>query len=144
MEPLSKLIIILCIGALGITPSITYGQKVPKCVKVATIKRPVVLVLNLDKLNRFSKNFEELLSFDEMKTAKWELAYYLLAKEKDGNRIFAFELEQKGKRLFLNKFYPVQTCDMGDLSLDTFIKNEGRISGCRLGNHSFKQLQKKG
>lgn len=118
------------------------AQKAPKCVKVVTTKRPTILKLDLAELNKFYLNFEQGKSFENLKTAKTDLSYYLLAQELNGNRIFAFELEQKGKRLFLNKYMPVQTCDIGDLSLDTFLKEEGKISGCRLGNYTFKQLPK--
>lgn len=117
--------------------------RAPKRVKVATTKRPIILLLDIRKLDKFYLNFEKDIKFASMKTAKWEEHYYLLAKETQGVRIFAFELERRGKRLFLNKYNVLQTCDTGDLSLDTFLKEEGRITGCRLGTHTVKQLPRK-
>ncbi|MBK9016910.1 MAG: hypothetical protein IPM82_24200 [Saprospiraceae bacterium] len=72
---------------------------------------------------------------------KSELAYYLLATETNGTRIFAFELELKGRKLYLNKKLPVQTCSEGELSLDTFLQDEGKIKGCRMGSHAIRQVQ---
>lgn len=119
------------------------AQKAPKCVKVAKTTRPNWLKVNLGELFLFNKNFDEEVSFSALKLVKSELSFYLIASEQNGPRIFAFELEQKGKRLFLNKFYPVQTCDQGDLSLDTFLQLDGKIQGCRKGKHTVRQLEKK-
>jgi hypothetical protein len=140
---LKGFLFLLCCAVFLATPNITYGQKPLKSVKVATTKRPIILLLNLEKLNRFYLNYESEVELDAMKTAKWETTYYLLAKEKSGNRVFAFELEQRGKRLFLNKHKILQTCDMGELSLDTFLKENNKISGCRLGKHTTFLIPKK-
>ncbi len=120
-----------------------HAQKLPKCVKVAKSHRTNWLLVETPEVNKFYKNFDEDVAFGNLKIVKSELSFYLIADEKNGKRIFAFELEQKGKRLFLNKFYPVQTCDQGDLSLDTFLQLDGKIQGCRKGNHSITQLEKK-
>ncbi len=118
------------------------AQKAPKCVKVAKSNRPNWLRMDANKLTKFYWNFDEMVNFQSMRLVKSELAYYLLAKEQGGNRVFAFELEQKGKRLFLNKFYPVHSCDEGSLGLETFLQRDGKIQGCRKGNHELKQLVK--
>ena len=119
------------------------AQRLPKCVKVAKSHRPNWLLIKNTGLKKFYKNFGEDVAFGNMKLVKSELSYYLIADEQNGKRIFAFELKQKGKRLFLNKFYPVQTCDQGDLSLDTFLQKDGKIQGCRKGKHTIRQLEKK-
>jgi hypothetical protein len=116
-----------------------YAQKKwPDCIKVAKINRPNWIVTNSSKVTRFYKNYGEDVAFDRLKLVKSELAYYLIATELNGQRIFAFELEQKRKRLFLNKKFLVQTCSEGELSLDTFLQENGKITGCRIGNHSTR------
>lgn len=121
-----------------------YAQKLPKCVKVAKTHRPNWLSVKKSDLEKFYKNYGEEVTFVNLKVVKSELSYYLLASEQDGPRIFAFELEQKGKRLFLNKLYSVQTCDQGDLSLDTFLQKEGKIQACRNGKHTVKEGENEG
>lgn len=136
-----KLLLLLAIFSFFVVTD-AHAQKAPKCVKVAKSHRPNWLRIDTQKLNRFYQNFDDKATFSNMKVVKSELAYYLLAREKEGTRIFAFELEQKGKRLFLNKFYPVQTCDEGEFSLDTFLQVDGKIQGCRLGTHTIRQITK--
>ncbi len=118
------------------------AQKLPSSLKVAKTNRPTALFLNTTDLTKFYQNFGEPTTFRKMKLAKTELAYYLIASEAEGPRIFAFELEQKGKRLCLNKFFPVQSCSTGELTLDTFIETNGKIAGCRLGSHKIQQFEK--
>jgi hypothetical protein len=118
------------------------AQKPPKCVKTASTKRPTHVLVSVADLNAFYRNFQsEGASFKAMKIVKSELAYYLLASEQNGTTIYAFELELKGKKLYLNKLLPVQSCSEGELSLDTFLQEDGKIKGCRMGNHTIKQIQ---
>ncbi len=111
------------------------AQKAPKCVKVAKTHRPNWLRIDTKKLDKFYRNFDNSTTFSGMKLVKSELAYYLIAEEKEGGRIIAFELKRKGRRLFLNKSFPVQSCDEGGLGLDTFLQKDGKINGCRKGTH---------
>jgi len=117
------------------------AQKLPKCVKVAKSNRPNWLKIQSPTLKKFYKNFGEDIDFGNMKLVKSELAFYLIADERNGNRIFAFELEQKGKRLFLNKFFPAQTCSEGELLLNSFLQKDGKIQGCRKGSHVVKLIE---
>lgn len=117
-----------------------FAQKAKDCIKASTISRPTYVLVSSEKLGDFYRNFKEEASFGNTKIVKSELAYYLLATEKNGNRIFAFELEQKGKKLYLNKKLPVQICSQGDLSLDTFLQEDGKIKGCKMGAHKIMQL----
>lgn len=122
--------------------NIVQSQKGPDCIKTAKISRPTWLYINSKKLGEFYKNFGGGVDFKGMKIVKSELSYYLIADEASGTRIFAFELEQKGKKLFLNKYLPIQSCSEGELSLDTFLQEDGKITGCRIGNHTIAQKQK--
>lgn len=117
------------------------AQKTPDCIKTAKISRPTMVLVSVGKLNAFYRNFNDEASFKNMKIVKSELAYYLLATEQNGARVFAFELELKGKKLYLNKLLPVQTCSEGEFSLDTFLQENGKITGCRMGAHTIKQKQ---
>ncbi|MCF8244542.1 MAG: hypothetical protein K9J37_08270 [Saprospiraceae bacterium] len=117
------------------------AQKAPECVKAATTVRPTHVLATPHKLHNFYKNYHDEAVFENTKIVKSELAYYLLATEKNGPRIFAFELEQKRKKLFLNRKLPVQTCSEGTLSLDTFLQEDGKIKGCRMGGHTIRQGQ---
>ena len=130
------LLLLCCILTFGAN-----AQKAPDCIKTAKISRPTMVLLSVNKLNAFYKNFNETVNFKSMKIVKSELAYYLLATEQNGTRVFAFELELKGKKLYLNKMLPVQTCSEGEFSLDTFLQENGKIAGCRIGNHTIKQKQ---
>ena len=123
------------------SPVESIAQKAPKCLKVAKTNRPNWVKISNGDLVRFYRNFTGDVAFGNMKLVKSELAYYLIADEQNGNRIFAFELEQKGKRLFLKRELPVQTCSEGTLSLDTFLQENGKIQGCRVGNHAIKKVQ---
>jgi len=116
------------------------AQKAPECVKAATTVQPTHVLVTAEKLGAFYKNFHDTANFKNTKIVKSELAYYLLATESNGTRVFAFELEMKGKKLYLNKVLPVQTCSDGILSLDTFLQEDGKIKGCRMGSHAIKQL----
>ncbi len=119
------------------------AQKPPKCVKTASTKRPTHVLASVADLNAFYKNFQsEGTSFKSMKIVKSELAYYLLASVQNGTAIYAFELELNGKKLYLNKLLPVQSCSEGELSLDTFLQDGGKITGCRMGAHNIKQVTK--
>lgn len=117
-----------------------FAQKVPECVKAATTIQPTHVLVSAEKLHAFYKNFQDEANFKNTKIVKSELAYYLLATESDGTRVFAFELETKGKKLYLNREFPVQICSEGILSLDTFLQQDGKITGCRMGSHSSKQI----
>jgi hypothetical protein len=118
------------------------AQKAPKCVKTASIKRPTHVLASVADLNAFYKNYQsDGTSFKALKIVKSELAYYLLASVQNGTAIFAFELELKGKKLYLNRLLPVQSCSEGELSLDTFLQEDGKITGCRMGSHTIKQIQ---
>ncbi|MCB0522436.1 MAG: hypothetical protein H6577_26215 [Lewinellaceae bacterium] len=119
------------------------AQKAPECVKVAKANRPNWLLLKKADLDRFYLNFEGNVTFSNMKLVKSELAFYLIAKEQGGESVFAFELEQKGNKLFLNKYFPVQSCNPGELTLDTFIQQDGKITGCRTAKHSLQQIPEK-
>ncbi len=138
---INKFLLVLCLFSFCFAGSAN-AQKAPKCVKVAKSHRPNWLRIQPKTLNNFYNNFGGGVSFQDMKIVKSELAYYLIATAKNDNRIFAFELELKGKRLFLNKFLPVQSCDQGELSLDTFLQLDGKIQGCRKGQHTITQLEK--
>jgi hypothetical protein len=117
------------------------AQKLPATLKVAKTNRPTTLLLSTGDLTKFYQNFGESTTFLKMKLVKTELAYYLIAADANGPNIFAFELKQKGKRLCLDKFLPVQSCETGGLTLDTFIEGAGKIIGCRLGNHRIEQIE---
>ncbi len=117
------------------------AQKAPDCLKTAKLSRPTFVLVKVSKLNAFCKNYNEAASFKDMKIVKSELAYYLMASEQNGTRIFVFELEQKGKKLYLNKKLPVQSCSEGEFSLDAFLQEDGKITGCRMGSHSIRQVQ---
>ncbi len=117
------------------------AQKAPECVKAATTVRPTHVLATPHKLHNFYKNYHDDVVFVNTKIVKSELAYYLLATEANGTQIFAFELEQKRKKLYLNRKLPVQTCSEGELSLDTFLQEDGKIKGCRMGAHTIKQVQ---
>ena len=127
--------IVMALAILLAFQATAQAQKIPKCVKVAKYNRPNWLSVKPSALARFHRNYGEQAVFTNMKLVKSELAYYLIAEEQGGPRIFAFELEQKGKRLFLNRDYPVHTCDQGDLVLGTFLQMDGKIQGCRKGTH---------
>lgn len=131
---MKKWMVLILLGFLAM--SSVSAQKAPKCLKVAKSDRPTWLLVKSSQLERFYTNFEAGVAFGAMKIAKSELSYYLLAQEKDGKRVFAFELEQKGHRLFLNKDYPVQSCSEGSLLLETFLQQDGKIQGCRIGKHT--------
>ncbi|GEM_PF-4800785 len=115
------------------------AQKAPDCVKAAKVSRPTYVLVSPRKLHSFYRNYKAEADFGNTKIVKTDLAYYLLAAEANGNRIFAFELETKGKKLYLNKTLPVQSCSEGELSLDTFLKMDGKIKGCRIGSHTIQQ-----
>ena len=116
------------------------AQKSNICVKAATTVRPTHVLVTPHKLQAFYKNFHEEVVFKNTKIVKSELAYYLLATEASGKRVFAFELELKGKKLYLNSSLPVQTCSEGVISLDTFIQEDGKIKGCKLGSHTIQHI----
>jgi hypothetical protein len=118
----------------------SFAQKIPDCVKVAKSHRPNWLLISSAKLNNFYRNFSGQATFGNMKIVKTDQAYYLLGQEQTSKHIFAFELTQKGKRLFLDRKNIVHSCDQGDLSLDTFLHQEGKITGCKLGNHTIRQM----
>ena len=130
--------------AAAFSPQVFAQKKAPECVKVAKANRPNWLKVNVEDLDRFYKNFEDGTSFANMKIVKSELAYYLIAKENGGDRVFAFELEQKKNKLFLNRYFPVQSCEPGELTLDTFLQKDGKITGCRTAKHHLQQIEKKG
>lgn len=117
------------------------AQKKTVCVKAATVSQPKHILVSAAELSTFFKNFHEEVAFKETKIVKSELAYYLLATEQSGQRVFAFELETKRKKLYLNSKLPVQTCSEGGLSLDTFLQEKGKITGCRTGTHAIHQIQ---
>ncbi len=121
-----------------------FAQKGPECVKVAKANRPNWLQLKTTDLDRFYQNFGGGTTFSNMKIVKSELAYYLIAKENGGEKVFAFELEQKKNKLFLNRYFPVQSCEPGELTLDTFLQKDGKITGCRTAKHNIQQNEKKG
>lgn len=124
-------LLIACLFLIAVQPSLLEAQQLPSRVKVASVDRPNRLLLKLEKLGKFSANFGDRLQFSDMKVVKTELAFYLLAAEKDSSRIFAFELEQKRKRLFLSKRLPVLFCEEGELSLQTFLQVGGKINSCK-------------
>lgn len=111
------------------------AQRAPKCLKVATTARPTWVLVETAQLDKFCQQFGSGTSFEKMKIVKAELAYYLLASEKSTGKIYAFELEQKGKRLYVNRLYPIQACSEGGLTLDAFLQKDGKIQGCRMGEH---------
>lgn len=117
------------------------AQKKPVCVKAATVSQPKHILVSPEKLTEFYRNFKEEVIFKESKIVKSELAYYLIATEQNGQRVFAFELETKRKKLYLNSKLPVQACTEGELTLDTFLQDDGKITGCRIGGHSIRQNQ---
>ncbi|MBI5914095.1 MAG: hypothetical protein HY842_01865 [Bacteroidetes bacterium] len=129
IKTLPLLLLLVCFFSSGML-----AQKSPDCIKAAKITRPTFVLVSSGKLNKFADGEAD---FSKMKIVKSELAYYLLASEQNGKRIFAFELEQKGRRLFLNQKLPVQSCSEGELSLDTFLQEDGKITGCRMGNHTI-------
>jgi hypothetical protein len=118
------------------------AQKLPSSLKVAKTNRPTALLITTGELAKFHRNFDDGQTFQKMKLVKTELAYYLIASDANGPDIFAFELKQKGKRLCLDKYLPVQSCNTGELTLDTFIEVDGKIEGCRLGIHTIKQIER--
>ncbi|MCU0348457.1 MAG: hypothetical protein MUC59_16070, partial [Saprospiraceae bacterium] len=116
------------------------AQKTPDCLLAAKLNRPTHVLVSLSKLGNFHKNFSSVAtSFKETKIVKSELAYYLMATDKNSTDIYVFELELKGKKLYLNRTLPVQTCSEGEFSLDTFLQDNGKIIGCRIGKHTIKQ-----
>ncbi|TAK36971.1 MAG: hypothetical protein EPO28_12775 [Saprospiraceae bacterium] len=125
-------------------PAGLQAQKLPATLKVAKTNRPTVLLISTGELSRFHRNFRDSRTFRKMKLVKTELAYYLIAADANGPEIFAFELKQKGKRLCLDRYLPVQSCNTGELALDTFLESDGKIDGCRLGIHRIEQIQKNG
>ena len=131
--------LVLCISFFFMCE--TLAQKAPDCIKTAKITRPTKVFFNIPKLNDFYKNYDEAANFKDMKIVKADSAYYLVAIEKSGTRLFAFELELKGKKLYLNKKLPVQTCSEGEFSLYPFIQENGKLTGCILGKHIIKQGQ---
>lgn len=118
------------------------AQKLPATLKVAKTNRPATLLLSTGDLTRFYQNFGETMTFRKMKLVKTELAYYLIAADANGPEIFAFELKHKGKKLCLDIYLPVQSCNTGKLTLDTFLESDGKIAGCRLGSHRIEQIEK--
>lgn len=126
------------------TPCVFAQKKAPECVKVAKANRPNWLKITSADLNNFYKNFDSETTFGSMKIVKSELAYYLIAKEIGGDKVFAFELEQKKNKLFLNRYFPVQSCEPGELTLDTFLQKDGKIKGCRTAKHHIQQIEEKG
>ncbi|MBI1227391.1 MAG: hypothetical protein GC192_19320 [Bacteroidetes bacterium] len=130
-----SLVVFLCFCTVNLA-----AQKAPECVKAATTVQPTHVLVSAQKLHDFYKNYHDEANFKNTKIVKSELSYYLLATESNGTRIFAFELETKGKKLYLNKELPVQTCSQGELSLDTFLQEDGKIKGCRMGSHEIRQI----
>jgi hypothetical protein len=115
------------------------AQQSTICVKAATTVRPTYVKVAPHKLQTFFKKIHGTAAFANMRIVKSELAYYLIASETGGSRIFAFELEQKRKKLYLNSTLPVLICEGGELSLDTFLQEDGKIRGCRMGPHVIHQ-----
>ncbi|MAT54780.1 MAG: hypothetical protein CMN32_09880 [Saprospirales bacterium] len=120
-----------------------HAQRLPKGIKVANEKRPNDLKVTAAELNAFYKAlFGEEMSFKNLKMVKSELAYYLLADCTNDSRIFAFELKQRGKKLCLDPYLPVQSCDKGELQLRTFLEIDGKLNGCKLGEHKVQVHEK--
>lgn len=119
------------------------AQRLPKGHKVANEKRPNDLKVSAGDLNVYYEAlYGETVSFKNLKLAKAELAYYLLADCTNDPRIFAFELRQRGKRLCLDPLLPVHSCAQGKLELRTFLQVDGKVNGCKLGAHKVKVWQK--
>lgn len=135
----ANVLFVLVLTTIAAIPTLQAQKKAPECVKVAKVSRPNTLLLELKDLNNFYRNFSGSADFKEMKIVKSELAYYLIASDRKDVRILAFQLEQNGKKLFLNRKLPVHSCDQGDLTLDTFLQADGYITGCRIGKHSIQQ-----
>lgn len=130
------------IALLFASQDLVAQKKLPAKMKVTTTKRPNSLQVDAAQLAHFYKNFNQPpVTFNYLKVVKTDSAYYLLSRAEKDTRIFAFELEQKGKRLFLNKLLPLQTCGQGDLSLDNFVRHTGKITGCLLGRHVIIQVE---
>ena len=141
MKLFNKKYALITVVFLGFSISQSLAQKAPECVKAATTVRPTHVLATPHKLHNFYRNYHDEAIFVNTKIVKSELSYYLLATEANGTRFFLFELEQNGKKLFLNRKLPVQTCSEGELSLDTFLQEDGKIKGCRMGAHTIKQAQ---
>jgi hypothetical protein len=131
MSRLSLRLVVAVLLLLTVRVGQLEGQSSPVRLKVATTDRPNRLLLKLEKLGKFSMNFGDRLQFSDMKVVKTALAFYLLAEEQDSQCIFAFELEQKKRRLFLTNKLVVQFCKEGELSLQTFLQVGGKIDGCK-------------
>lgn len=110
------------------------AQKAPDCLKVVTLKRPTIVLVDTKKLTAFYQNYGDTVQFVKPKIMKSELAYYLVTQEAEyGERIYAFELLQKGKKLRLDKTKPVFLCEKNELAITSFLQENGKITGCRMG-----------
>ena len=113
------------------------AQKVSGRLKVTTSKRPTQLHITNVQLNAFCKNIQiDNINFGKLKVVIVEKTYYLISEEKNSNGIWAFELGQKGKKLILNKDLPIQSCSEGKLSLSSYLQKDGKIIGCKFGDHN--------
>ena len=138
-----KILIIAVFALAFLTANDLQAQRLPKGIKVANEKRPNNLKVSPEELSEFYESlFGEEIKFNKLKLVKSELAYYLLADCKNDPRIFAFELKQRGKKLCLNPLLPVQTCNQGELRLRTFLEIDGKLNGCKLGEHKVHMHQK--
>ncbi len=138
-----KILIIAVFALAFLTANDLQAQRLPKGIKVANEKRPNNLKVSPEELSEFYESlFGEDINFNKLKLVKSELAYYLLADCKNDPRIFAFELKQRGKKLCLDPLLPVQTCNQGELRLRTFLEIDGKLNGCKLGEHKVHMHQK--
>ena len=117
------------------------AQKVLDRLKVTTSKRPTQLQITSDQLNQFCKyNQIETIKFGKMKIVIVDETYYLITDELNKNEIWAFELEQNGKKLYLNKELPIHSCSEGNLFLSSYLQKEGKLIGCKYGNHKLVKI----